>query len=174
VGGLGSGWQRSKRATVEDSLSLSLPTLLRLRALLPGARASGSWCWTREGEDAPHAMIGYEASLVDRSAAWLRLNYRVNGDPVDDTIALAATIPHYGGLRWWFICPHGNHGIRARRRVMKLYLPPGRRYFRSREAHGLTYKSCQESTKDRSLFRLLSADLGIDEAVVRATLEEPG
>jgi hypothetical protein len=33
------------------------------------------------------------------------------------------------------------------RRVAKLYLPSGSKYFGSREAYALTYASCQESGK---------------------------
>jgi hypothetical protein len=33
------------------------------------------------------------------------------------------------------------------RRVAKLYLPSGSKYFGSREAYALTYTSCQESRK---------------------------
>ncbi len=33
----------------------------------------------------------------------------------------------------------------VRRRVAKLYLPAGGKYFGSREGYGLTYTSCQES-----------------------------
>jgi hypothetical protein len=48
-------------------------------------------------------------------------------------------VPHYGGRRWWFICPI------KKIRVAKLYLPPGATQFASRKAHDLTYRSVQES-----------------------------
>jgi hypothetical protein len=43
------------------------------------------------------------------------------GEPleIDDKIFLATSRPPFGGLRWWFVCPHLN------RRVRKLYLPLG-------------------------------------------------
>jgi hypothetical protein len=56
--------------------------------------------------------------------------------------------------------------------VAKLYQPPGQVYFGSREAHALTYTSCQES-HDR-LFRRLAAELGTSEATVRKALKGPG
>ena len=55
------------------------------------------------------------------------------------TVTLVSTVPHYGGRRWWFICPI------KKTRVAKLYLPPGATRFGSRKAHDLTYTSCQES-----------------------------
>jgi hypothetical protein len=48
----------------------------------------------------------------------------------------------------------------------------GQIYFGSREAHGLTYTSCQES-HDR-LFRRIAAELGTSEAAVRWALKRPG
>jgi hypothetical protein len=46
------------------------------------------------------------------------------------------------------------------RRVPKLYLPPGSRYFGSRNGRGLNYAACQESGKFRGLFRLLPPKWG--------------
>jgi hypothetical protein len=54
---------------------------------------------------------------------WVRLKYEMTdywtGEPlaIDDKIFLATSRPPFGGLRWWFVCPHLN------RRVRKLYLP---------------------------------------------------
>jgi hypothetical protein len=62
-GGLGSGWQGSKKATVEGSLVLTVSSLIRKRALNP-APGHASWGLTYEGEDRPHATIGYEANLT--------------------------------------------------------------------------------------------------------------
>ena len=76
MGGYGSGWQGAKKATVEGSLVLTAASLVRKRALMAGAWTSGSWGWTYDGEDKPHATIGYEADLSDQDNAWLRLHYR--------------------------------------------------------------------------------------------------
>ena len=170
MGGFGSGWQGSKKATVETSLILTASTLVRQKGLVPGARRSGWWGWTREGEDEPHATIGYEANLLDPEAAWLRLHYQWQRESIDYRVRLVTTTPTYGGLRWWFVCPLVRPDGEPPRRVAKLYLPPGSRYFGSREGHGLTYTSCQESGKFRGLFRHLAAEMGIDEAMVRAAL----
>jgi hypothetical protein len=170
LGGFGSGWQGPKKATVEESLVLTASTLVRRGALVPGARTSGWWGWTGEGEDEPHATIGYEANLMDPEAAWLRVHYQWRGESIDYRVRLITTTPTYGGLRWWFICPLTRRDGGAPRRVAKLYLPPGSRYFGSREGHGLTYTSCQESGKFRGLFRHLAAEMGTNEAMVRAAL----
>jgi hypothetical protein len=57
MGGYGSGWQGAKKATVEGSLVLTAASLVRKRALVAGAWTSGSWGWTYDGEDKPHATI---------------------------------------------------------------------------------------------------------------------
>jgi hypothetical protein len=42
MGGYGSGWRGSKKATVDDSFYLSAATLVRKKALVAGARTSGA------------------------------------------------------------------------------------------------------------------------------------
>src|SRR3954447_26904390 len=174
MGGYGSGWQGAKRATVEGCLVLSVAPLVRKGALVAGAWTSGSWCWTYGGEAAPHATIGYEASLIDPADAWLRLHYRANDEAVDYRVRLVTTRPTYGGLRWWFVCPLVRRDGGPPRRAAKLYLPPGGRYFGSRIGYGLTYASCQESGQFRGLHRHLAAELGTDEATVRRALGRRG
>jgi len=144
---------------------------VRKKALVPGFHTAGSWVWKYEGRDETLATIGYEADLRDPHAAWLRLHYKVNGDPVDYRVRLVTSTPHYGGLRWWFVCPLKRQDGEPGRRVAKLYLPPGGRYFGSREAYGLTYTSCQESGKSNGLFRRLAAEMGMDESRVRDALK---
>ena len=155
MGGLGSGWQGEKKATVEASLALVAAELAHKKALVVGKWSLGTWSWTSGG--APLLTIGYEADLSDRGSTWLRLFYQVSGEAVDYKIRLVATTPHYGGLRWWFICPLERRNGEPPRRVAKLYLPPGGKYFGSREGYGLTYTSCQESGKNRGFLRLLEA-----------------
>ena len=82
MGGCGSGWQGSKKTTVEDSLCLSISSLVKKKALVAGAWTRGSWQWSYEGSE-PHARIGYEANLIDPEAAWLKLTYTASGNPMD-------------------------------------------------------------------------------------------
>jgi len=55
-------------------------------------------------------------------------------------VDITTTPCHLGGVRYWFICPLWNCG----RRVGKLYLPSGAKYFGCRHCYDLTYTSCQE------------------------------
>ena len=174
MGGPGSGrWNgHDKRTTAEECLVVSIAQLFRQRALVPGARTSGSWAWTRTNEDEPFASIGFETDAVAPAHAWIRLRYISNGNAVDYRVRLTITRPNFGGVRWWFVCPLVRADGGPPRRVAKLYLPPGQIYFGSRDAHGLTYASCQES-HDR-LFRRIAAKLGTNEATVRRALKGPG
>jgi hypothetical protein len=171
MGGYGSGWQGAKKATVESSLVLTASSLVRKRALVAGAWTSGSWCWTHDGDDKPFATIGYEADLTDQDDASLRPHYQASGEPVDYKVKLVTSTPHYGGLRWWFICPLGRRDGGLPRRVAKLYLPSGAKYFGSREGYGLTYTSCQESGKSRGLYRLLASEMGTEKKTISRLLK---
>src|SRR5262245_52304602 len=60
----------------------------------------------------------------------------------------------------------------ARLRLEPVYALGGHggKYFGSREGYGLIYTSCQESGKSRGLCRRLAAEMGMDEATIRAAL----
>jgi hypothetical protein len=62
-------------------------------------------------------------------------------------ILVQGTPPHFGGIRWWFTCPCSVDCRACARRVRKLYLPPGARYFGCRHCYDLTYRSVQEHDK---------------------------
>lgn len=65
----------------------------------------------------------------------------------DYNISLTTSKCNYGGIRYWLICPLCHSGIPCNRRVRKLYLPPGRRYFGCRHCYNLTYRSQQGHDK---------------------------
>lgn len=97
------------------------------------------------------AAVGYEVSATGDDDARLTLIYTASGVPVRQTISLVRSHPRFGGWRWWFLCPvlleRGE-----RRLVRAIFLPSGQRYFGSRVAHGLNYRSQKES---RSLPKLI-------------------
>ena len=174
MGGPRSGrWRwHDKQVTVEECLVLSIADLLRQHLVVPGARTSGSLSWKRTGEAEPFATIGFEADVIGPTQACMRLRYTANSNPVDYRVRLTSTRPNFGGLRWWFVCPLARADGGPPRRVAKLYLPPGQVYFGSREGHGLTYTSSQESHE--RLLRRIAAELGTSEATVRWALKRPG
>ena len=65
-----------------------------------------------------------ETYIDDPCNAWVCLKYEMTdywtGEPlkIDDKVYLAPTRPHFGGLRWWFVCPHleGAQAVPAARR----------------------------------------------------------
>ncbi len=170
MGGFGSGWQGTKRYVVEDGLVLSISNLFRIRALVPGQRTSGSIRFAFESSWMESVSISYESNLQDPDAAWLRLFYTAEGEPIDFIIRLQTTRPNYGGRRYWFLCPLARQDGVPPRRVGKLYLPPGGRYFGSREGYRLTYASCQESGRFRGIIRRMASGMGTDETTVRRAL----
>ena len=57
------------------------------------------------------------------------------------------------------------------RRVGKLYLPPGGRYYGCRHCHRLTYSSCQDSHKYDGAWRRMALDMGEDFATVKRAMQ---
>ena len=53
----------------------------------------------------------FESLAGDPENSWLCLRYSMadywSGEEltIDDKVYLAPTRPHFGGLRWWFVCP---------------------------------------------------------------------
>lgn len=152
MGGFGSGRQGG-RPTADASRRIDLAWLVRTGRAVPGSLRYGSLSWNIGGE--PAGSISYEADMRDLDAAELRLSYtRGSGadrEQVRQTVRLTYTLPHYGGRRWWMICPYSGH------RVGKLYLPSNGDRFAGRVAWRLGY-ACQRSAyRDRpfdALFRL--------------------
>jgi hypothetical protein len=162
MGGYGSGWRGPKKDVVEDSLVLSINYFVRNDDNLAGSWRRGSLSWRYPDQDRPLAVIRYEVNLRDGDRGCVWLEYDRYGEEVHSCIPMISTTPHFGGRRWWFKCP--VKGIR----VGKLYLPPGAIHFASRQAHDLTYTSCQQSGQSNRFWRGLARDLGRDEAELRA------
>jgi hypothetical protein len=174
MGGPGSGnhyhwWRSSKKDLVEDCRQLDANRWMREGILREGARLSGRWCWFRDASRTVEtSSLCYEVDTLDEEG-WVRLSYTVNrtGEALDYRIGLTTTAPRFGGRRWWFVCPLVVNGVPCGRRVGKLYLPPGGRYYGCRHCYRLTYTSCRESHKFDALDRRMAAELGWDPADVR-------
>lgn len=158
MGGYGSGswWRNTKKATTDNYLRLSISYLLKKGFITPNHHSAGTlrWSWLRTGEVA--GSIGYTADMQSSSAT-LTLQYTHGSGEEKEALkydVALTTTPHYGGVRWWFICPVSGCG----KRVAMLY---GGRFFACRSCHGLTYRSQQESVP----FRLLSQSQNIHYAL---------
>ena len=154
MGGYGSTrWEfHRKKLTADDCRNLSIFHLKRENLLTPGRKSSGRWVWHKQSTGEELASIGYELTLTEDNP-FLRLHYvhtsRWSEEKikVDYLIPLVTTGCHFGGQRYWFICPMTVNGRYCGRRVGKLYLAPGNPYFACRHCHDLTYRSSQESDK---------------------------
>jgi hypothetical protein len=135
-----------RKSTVEEALTLNLSRLIKQGSIIPGAYVKGHLKWTNSRTEEVTATIGYEADLRNKEDAWLRLLYAVNGERQDYRIYLTTTVPNYGGLRWWFICPFTGD------KTYKLHTVCGRK-FASRKVYNLGYHSQQESKLFGSLTR---------------------
>ena len=168
MGGFGSG-RYGGRPTTNMSKTIDLVWMMRTERAVPGQWISGSLSWTYGGE--PAGWIRYSANMEDPHNSILRLSYsRGSGDDREDVqqeIRLVFTEPHFGGRRWWMICPY------QRIRVGKLYLPNGGDRFASRKAWRLGYNSQRVAHRDRpfqKLFRLqrkLGCRAGWEEPLIR-------
>lgn len=149
MGGYGStrwGWHRKKTA-IEDCLALETTSLLREGLLKREKDVSGVFDWRSR-----KSSVGFSL-LWRHDKPLLRLRYTAIGESVDTVYPMIATDPHFGGVRWWFVCPLIVNGQACRRRVGKLYLPPRGKYFGCRHCYGLSYRSRQEYDKRVAFYR---------------------
>jgi hypothetical protein len=76
-------------------------------AIQPGFHVGGEMRFDFYGDQ---IEVKFESWVSDPWNSWLRLRYSMTeywtGEEIeiDDQIYLAATRPHFGGLRWWFVC----------------------------------------------------------------------
>jgi len=101
-----------------------------------GTPRSGSIRWSDGGT----ASLRLEMMEGD---PWVHLDYSLHGRTAAFSVRLVTTSPPVGGVRWWFVCPLVVNGTPCRRRVSKLYLPPGADFFGCRTCYRLTYRSVQ-------------------------------
>jgi hypothetical protein len=181
MGGYGSGrWSGGKwdaKTLVEDCRFLDVGAFVRDRVIAPGQSRRGSWTWSRNGQKV--AAVGFEAN-VGATNGTLRLAYligRAGGEKttLDYVVPLVTTALVSGGRRWWFLCPACRRGeAPCRRRVAKLYLPPGGRIFACRRCHELAYTSSRESRRYDCAFAGLAAEMGLPFGTVKRQMMRRG
>ena len=136
-----------KKDTVEDCRSVSIP-FLKKHDYFCGYR-SGWIFWTNcYGEET--SSIGIIVSTLD-SDNYIQFQYtitkRSTGEKIecDYKVQLATTPCHFGGVRYWFICPLSKNGVYCGRRVGKLYRTPGATHYGCRHCYNLSYESRNET-----------------------------
>jgi len=148
MGGYGSSrWRwHSKKDTVEDSKCIEI-SWLKQHGYFCGWKSGGiEW---RNFFGQVYSSIGISVSTDEENPNenFIRLFYSKgpNGEiELDYKVQLITTPCNLGGVRYWFKCPLIKNGEPCERKVSKIYLPPGSRYFGCRHCHDLTYTSSQE------------------------------
>src|SRR5262245_43417025 len=123
----GSWYRWDKKDTVESQLDLDMTTFVKSVDL--ERYLSGSWRWT--WTSGRQSSISY---IVQPERHTVRLQYTSNGKEYDYPVRVVTTQPHYGGRRYWWLCPHCG------RRVRVLY---GGAYFLCRTCQNLSYETTQ-------------------------------
>lgn len=135
----------------------------------PGQRIRGILSWSCGGE--PSGSISYDADMEDLDNARLVLSYTrgegAEAESVRQEVRLVYTLPHYGGRRWWMVCPYRSV------RCTKLFKPRNGDRFASRRAWRIAYSSQRGAWHDRPFDKLnriqrkLGCREGYDEWIFR-------
>ncbi len=151
-------WSYSGRWTVEECKSISAKWLKKYDYFI--GYKPGGMSWSRGGEKT--GSIGFSVSTLEGDE-YIRFQYtqtdRHTNEKVDldYKVRLISAPCHFGGRRWWFICPLAKNGYACNRRVGALYLASGK-YFGCRHCYNLTYESSKESHKFDRMFWSMGID----------------
>jgi hypothetical protein len=129
------------RARLEYGVKLNINRLVRSGKIEPNAHIESGTFWrTYRGE----LTARFESKIDGPDEGWFRI--RISEIGLDQRINLVSCPRHFGGRQWYFLCPYLN------RRVSVLWMPPGARYFASRQRWGrrVAYLSQCLSREDRA------------------------
>ncbi len=160
-------WSYSDRRTAEECKSISTKWLKKYDYFI--GYKSGGMSWSRGGEKT--GSISFRVSTVEGDE-YIHFQYTQTDrntqekTELDYKARLTRTPCHFGGRRWWFICPLVKNGYACNRRVGVLYL--GGKYFGCRHCHNLTYESCKENHRFDSMF----LKMGIDPKIGKQMFKE--
>ncbi|OGR01458.1 MAG: hypothetical protein A2511_00880 [Deltaproteobacteria bacterium RIFOXYD12_FULL_50_9] len=146
----------------ENTLQISISQLLADKLLVLGATKKCELQWL-------HGFFKYTVGICtvivdtrDPDHASLELQFSVNGKDKIKDISLVATYPPFGGIRWWFLCPHCG---KKKTHLYFSFVNPGK--IACRQCENLTYRSCQTSHFNDGSFQRLMADSFIDGGIPR-------
>jgi len=133
------------KTTVEQATQLSIFKLKEF-GLLEGYHFT-TLTWTRR-LSGKKSSVGLVVDVTGEP--YIKVNYtitdRSTGEKTDYDykISLTTTPCHFGGVRYWFICPLSVNGVYCGRRTGTLYLASGGNYFGCRHCYNLSYESRNE------------------------------
>ena len=134
-------WSYSNRQEADGLKQINIFFFKKHGYLSSGWR-SGTVTWSRNGEQIGN--INVQSSLDDQEQ-YIKLIYTRTDRQTEEKkdfdykVSLETTPCHFGGKRYWFICPWYANGVYCGRRVGVLYL--GGDYFACRHCYNLTYNS---------------------------------
>ena len=162
-----------RKMQVEDCRTLCVFQLAKDGKFRPSAKTAGVKTWSTSGllgMFAPKPFsIAYEVFPTEPYMFAVRLSFGLSGQSValrslftpqqlsreiEQTIPVVSTQPHYGGHRFWFLCPWCDC------RIAKVYLPETGQGFACRRCHNLTYRSSQTAHEYDTIYRELAPELG--------------
>jgi hypothetical protein len=147
-GNMGRYYSNAKEI-VENTTKLSIFRLKEFGLLCGYAATTLTW---KSNLSEHKNSIGI---LVDTEKLYAKVNYTItdrhSGEKThyDHKISLTTTPCHFGGVRYWFICPLSVNGVYCGRRTGVLYLGGGSKYFGCRHCYNLSYVSRNESRLGR-------------------------
>ena len=159
MGGYGSG-RTGGKPIAEQCRQIDLCRMFREGTARDGQFSSGILHWSCRGQ--PLGSISYFFDLIDPNDARLTLKFALGSRDSDkqivQVIPLRFTVPHFGGRRWWMICPV-DHTT-----VSKLYMPLNAQRFAGRGAWHLGYRSQRVAPTNQPLERLfrVRAKVGLE------------
>jgi len=145
---------------VEDCLTLDLAWLMRLGTIRNGQTGNGELKWSIDGQSIASAHFRLELLGIENSRLIIDNVIRPDGDREvrKQTIVLAALPQHFGGWRWWMLCPLTGERVRT------LHLPVGGDRFASRKALNLAYRVERLGHFDRPFEKLFRAQRRLGSA----------
>ena len=145
IGGRGT---QHRKTRVDETRTIDIIDLQRKGVFSKKMGWDWTSSWLRNGKVV--ASISYQVEFDDNNPTGLRFTYTItdkqNGNIKNYSyiIPVVSTPCHYGGKRWWFICPRIVNGKTCQRRCRIIYLPQRAEYFGCRECYLLTYESRQK------------------------------
>jgi hypothetical protein len=113
-----------QRACLQQGLKLDINLLARRGLIAPGSATGPQSIRWVNSSDQVIASGWISADMKGDTEGWLHIQI----DKFDQRITLSASPCHYGGRKWFFLCPVMN------RRASVLWLPRGAQHFASRHA----------------------------------------
>lgn len=156
------------KKTEADGIKKITTSFLKKHDYFIGFR-SGTITWTRSGMWGEHkSSVGISVSISNEEN-YLRINYTQTDNDTNEKqdfdykIPLTTTPCHYGGKRYWFICPWHTNGKYCGRRVGALYKDGD--YFACRHCYNLSYSSRNVNRRYKlfCMFNTLTLEQKVEE-----------